>query len=397
VAQADERRRQGLTLSAEAPPPDATAPRALRVLFFNEGNLGSHILGQGQLEQALRVGLGSCAGVDARFAGLAPMGRFSAALAGRPLPLIAKRGLDPRMLRWHVVQSLRARHALERELRAFRPHVLHLHTQSVAFFTRAITRRLAVVLSVDTTVAEWAAMPAWSAQRSAARETAPSRLLERRAFANAALVAAWTAWARRGVEREQPRANVVEHHPGLDVQRYRPAQHEPRERPRVLFVGGRFAEKGGEDLLLALRDRLGGDVELDLVTPAPVPAREGVRVHRLEPSDPRLLALYQQADVFCLPTYGDTNPWVLLEAMACGAPVVSTPVGAIAEMLDGGRAGVLVPVGDPRALGEAIGSLLGSPGRLAELRRAGRERCERHYDARRQFATLVQLMRSLSG
>jgi glycosyltransferase involved in cell wall biosynthesis len=111
------------------------------------------------------------------------------------------------------------------------------------------------------------------------------------------------------------------------------------------------------------------------------------------PSDPRLLDLQQQADVFCLPTYGDTNPWGVLEAMACGTPVISTPVGGIPEMLDDARAGVLAPYGDPRALGDALRGLLTDPGRRAELGARARARAETHYDARRQFPRLVAILR----
>ena len=165
----------------------------------------------------------------------------------------------------------------------------------------------------------------------------------------------------------------------------------------MLFVGGRFSEKGGDDLLEALGGRLGSEVELDLVTPAALPPREGVRVHRLSASDSALLELYQQADLLCLPTHGDTNPWVLLEAMACATPAVSTGVGAIPEMLDGGRAGVIVPHGDPRALGEALAALLADPQRRAELGRRAREHCEERYDARRQFPLLVERLRGVLG
>jgi glycosyltransferase involved in cell wall biosynthesis len=368
------------------------------VLFFNEGNLGSHILGQSQLASALRTGLSATPGIEARFAGLSPMGRLSAAVASWPVPGLSERNLDLRTFRWHVVQSLRARRALEGELRAYDPAVLHLHTQSIAMLSWSIMRALPVVLSVDTTVLDWSRMPAWAHTRGTARETTPSRLLERKVFERAALVTAWTNWARRGVEREAPAANVIEHHPGIDLQHYAPASRSTRERARVLFVGGRFVEKGGEDLVQALHGRIGKDVELDLVTPdEKVQSRDGVRVHRLGASDPELLALYQQADVLCLPTHGDTNPWVILEAMACGTPVVSTPVGAIGELLGEGSAGVVVPLGDRRALGEAVASLLGDEARREQLGRAGRALCEQRYDARRQFALLTEQMRELRG
>ena len=67
----------------------------MRVLFFNEGNLGGYILGQGQLDAALEAGLGAAPDVEARFVGLAPLGRFERALATRPVPLLG--GLEPRL------------------------------------------------------------------------------------------------------------------------------------------------------------------------------------------------------------------------------------------------------------------------------------------------------------
>ena len=368
----------------------------MRVMFFNEGNLGSHILGQGQLDEAVRVGLSVTPGVDAHFAELGALGRLGAAAASRPVPLLAERGLDFRTLRWHLVQSRRARMQLGQALAGWAADVVHVHSQSVALTMGPRMQGAPVVLSVDATVRDWARMPAWSsAAGNSELGAAPSGALERRALRRAPLVLAWTRWAARAVERDAPGTNVTEHHPGLDLQRHRPAQRGERELPRVLFVGGRFREKGGEDLLDALGEDLGRTAELDLVTPARVAERPGLRVHRLSPGDPRVLELQQQADLLCLPTHGDTNPWALLEAMACGTPVVSSPVGAIAEMLDEGRAGVLVPHGDPRALGEAIRALLGDPSRRAQLGASARARCEQHYDARRQFPILAERLRAL--
>lgn len=370
----------------------------MRVMFFNEGNLGAHILGQGQLDEALRVGMDEAPDIDARFTGLTVMGRLARLSADRSTPWLERHNLDFHSLRWHLVQSLRARSQLREALRAWPADVVHVHSQSVALAMTHMMTSQPIVLSVDATVYDWSAMPAWaSPQIHEPLMIAPSRALERRALRTAALVLAWTDWARRGVERAAPGARVIEHHPGIDLLRYRPAPRRARERPRVLFVGGRFAAKGGEDLLAALGEGLGTDWDLDIVTPAEVPERPGVRVHRLSPSDPELLDLQQQADLVCLPTYGDSNPWVLLEAMACGTPVISTPVGGIAGMLDHGRAGVLVPYGQPRALGEALRGLLGDPGRLAALASAGRARCETGYDARRQFATLAARLRELSA
>ena len=370
----------------------------MRVLFFNEGNLGAHVLGHAQLDGALHSGLQDTPDIEARFASLAPMSRRAEMTASHPLKPFAKLGLDFQTLRWHMVQSIRARTALNGQLADWPADVAHVYSHAIAFAMGTTMRRVPTVLATDTTVRDWWAMPAWRPTRRYAQVTiAPSRLLERRALQQAALVLARTAWTRRGIEREVPKARVLEYHPGIDLNRYRPAQRRERARPNVLFVGGRFAEKGGEDLLAALGDETGGELDLDIVTLADVPERPGIRVHRLMPSDPRLLDLQQQADVMCLPTHGDTNPWAVLESMACGTPVVSSEVGGIPDMLEAGRAGVIVRHGDRRALGDALRSLLQNPERRTELAGYARERCERYYDSQRQFQILTEHLRSVAA
>ncbi len=362
----------------------------MQILFFNEGNLGSQVMGQGQLDEALRTGLERRLDVQARFAGLATMGRAWKALATHPVPVLGRRELDLRTLRWHAAQSLRATAAIERELRHEPADALFVHSHSVAFAMAARMRRTPTFLSVDATVEDWAQMPAWRSERPTEHASmAPSRALERRALKRAELVFAWTAWSRRGVERASPSARVTELHPGIDLERYRPARRSPRERPRLLFVGGRFAEKGGPELIAALGERLGAQVELDVVTPAEVDPRPGLRVHRLGASDPQLLELLQQADLFCLPTRGDAVPWAVLEAMACGTPVLATKIGGIPDLLDDGEAGVLVDQGQERQLGEALSRLLADGALRTRLAARARERCEQLYDARRQVPLLL--------
>jgi glycosyltransferase involved in cell wall biosynthesis len=370
----------------------------LRLLFFNEGNLGTYVLGQAQVEATLRAQTTGVDGLETRFANLAGQGRLAHAAATWSTRRLAAAGLDLRTARWHLVQAARARAALEREVRAYRPDVLHVHSHSAALGMAGLMRRLPTALSVDATVEGWWAMPAWRRSRRVARlELLPSRVAERRIFRTAALVLAWTEWARRAVAAAQPSARVVEHHPGIDLARFHPAPRRDRARPRVLFVGGRFEDKGGADLLDAIGAELGASVELDVVTPADVPERAGLRVHRLGPDDPALMDLRQQADVLCLPSRADAAPWAVLEAMACGTPVVGSSVGGIPDLLGHGEAGVIVAPGDPRSLGAALRSLLGDPPRRHALGDAARRRCEARYDAVRQTRELLALLTALTG
>jgi glycosyltransferase involved in cell wall biosynthesis len=63
------------------------------------------------------------------------------------------------------------------------------------------------------------------------------------------------------------------------------------------------------------------------------------------------------ADLVTLPSYSEGHPNVLVEALACGRPVVATPVGGIPEVVDA-DCGVLVPVRDPAALAAGLADVL---------------------------------------
>jgi len=79
-------------------------------------------------------------------------------------------------------------------------------------------------------------------------------------------------------------------------------------------------------------------------------------------------AYMARAGVFALSSAWEGFGTVLAEAMACGAPVVSTDCGGPSEILDGGRIGRLVPVGDPQALAEAILATMAEPRDADRLR-----------------------------
>ena len=71
--------------------------------------------------------------------------------------------------------------------------------------------------------------------------------------------------------------------------------------------------------------------------------------------------LYMGSDIFLLPTYAEALPIALLEAMSYGLPVITTPVGAIPEVIEDGVNGFLIKPGDAKALSEWIITLIERP------------------------------------
>ncbi|MGE3471691.1 MAG: glycosyltransferase family 4 protein [Vicinamibacterales bacterium] len=104
-----------------------------------------------------------------------------------------------------------------------------------------------------------------------------------------------------------------------------------------------------------------------------------------------LAAAYDRADVFVLPTRHEGYGMAVAEAVARGLPVVSTPTGAIPDLVDE-TSGVLVPVDDPAALAAALHRLVGDDewrGRLAAGARARRDALPRWPEAARQMAAAL--------
>ena len=94
-------------------------------------------------------------------------------------------------------------------------------------------------------------------------------------------------------------------------------------------------------------------------------------------------ALLATSDVVALPTYYPEGiPRVLIEAAAMSRPIVSTTIPGVAEIVEDGINGILVPPRDADALAQAIEKLLDDPQLREEYGAAGRLKAEREYDDR---------------
>ena len=180
-------------------------------------------------------------------------------------------------------------------------------------------------------------------------------------------------------EYDVPRSSVRVVHNGVDTARFVPA--DGARAPIVLSVSRLSAQKGLTHLLAAF-ERVRAvipDARLEIAGDGPERARlerlagEGVRFLGHVPHA-ELPALYGRAAVFVSASLHEPFGLTTLEAMACGTPVVVSPLGGTAELVDEGESGLVRPPHDPAALAGAIAELLGDPARRDAMGRAAAAR-----------------------
>jgi glycosyltransferase involved in cell wall biosynthesis len=178
--------------------------------------------------------------------------------------------------------------------------------------------------------------------------------------------------------------------------------------PDAFLVGnvGRLALQKGQRHLIAamplLLERVpraraiiagGGDLE-DYLRVLASDMGVAERVHVLGPRRD-VPALMHAVDVFVMPSIWEGFGLVLLEAMAAGRPIVASRVATIPEVVADGETGLLVPVGDPLALADALAQLAEDPDRAARMGEAGRERLRRQFSVEKMVGDTELLYREL--
>lgn len=102
-------------------------------------------------------------------------------------------------------------------------------------------------------------------------------------------------------------------------------------------------------------------------------------------------------DLFCLPSYANEGvPQALMQAMACGLPVVTTPVGSIGEIVQDGETGRLVPPGDASALGAAIEALLADAPLRGRLAARAREAALQRFGEERMVERMLEVFSAVA-
>lgn len=108
-----------------------------------------------------------------------------------------------------------------------------------------------------------------------------------------------------------------------------------------------------------------------------------------------MLPVYREADLFLLASAHEGTPNVLLEAMACGLPVVATAVGGVPDLVRDGETGCLADPADEEGLAAAVAALAADPARRAEIAGRARASVEERHSLRALPGHLDRLYRSI--
>jgi glycosyltransferase involved in cell wall biosynthesis len=320
-----------------------------------------------------------------------PLGRAGNAALARTLGLDGAWNLDARDVLARFAAALDAR-----------PDLVHLHSwHGWDFWLAARMARLARLRGAASLLHVHgnfdAFEPTWSgAKRAAFRRAlrAPDRLV--------VLSESWERWFTAWMDAA--RIEVVPN--GVDTERFRPAAERPLTPLRVLFLGTRDPDtKGAYDLLAAAPSIFEAVPSAQIIFAGEDAERIEARCVRGREWASRcefvgaldrtgVEAQLAAAHLLVLPSHREAFPVALLEAMACGLPVVASDLHAIREALPVPDGGALVAPGDAgatSALASAMIALLRDASWRARAAVANRARVAERYDQRRFAAAIDRL------
>ncbi len=326
-----------------------------------------------------------------------------------PRELISR--IPPFSMNWTLKGGMVMRsrvHALEKNGKIFDAAFFN-HIVPV-FFLGEFKRRVPLIISLDATPKLLDDIGKWY-NTSAGSKANPVKIIKhnhvKQTYAQAAYLLPWSGWVRDsliehyGVSEDKIRVLP----PGINLKKWR-RRHDPvmpaggkESKVKILFVGGEFERKGG-DMLLNVANREGlRECEFHLVTRSSVKVTgDNIVVHNnVDANSEELIALYQQADIFALPTRADVFSLAGLEAMAMNLPVIITNVGGTGEIVRKGETGFLVPGDNEDALADRLLQLVRSPSLRAQFGKRGREIVEENFNLEKSAQTIVELLMEISN
>ncbi|MFD1571297.1 glycosyltransferase family 4 protein [Halorubrum laminariae] len=260
--------------------------------------------------------------------------------------------------------------------------IIHLHSH--LYFTS----------NIGALLSKWADKPVVVTNHGLVSQTAPGWIqsifnstLGKFTFEAADVVLCYTDTDRKRLEKKNIGTDLEVIHNGIDCTRFTP--NNGTSKKQILFVGRLKPGKGVDDLVQSFGE-LSEDYpgwELHIVGDGPLlpdlkeeaeqlGVSSSVTFHGEVPNE-RLPHLYQTASIFTLPSYSEGLPRTVLEAMACGTPVVTSELEQLQALVK--DAGLTAPAGEPQKLASALANLVENPRMRREFGSIGRERVEENY------------------
>ena len=353
-----------------------------------------------QLARAYRVSLYALAG-DPNKVEWGPLAEWCEETRAFARTKRSKWGLEPPAVRQEHSADLIA--YLRRAWTDQPPDIVQLEFTSMAQYAPLAHTAGALVVCTAHNVAFVAQI------RRARRETAPALrarrwlgalslwLYELRALRGCDLVITLSAEDAAALRRWLPRTPIEYVPSGIDLEHW-PVCFDQRAEDEVLFVGNYLHPPNVEGALWLAREvwplvrRLRPGARLTLAGRAPPPAIAGLAAPdiRVPGELPDLRPLYARSSLVAAPIFWGSGVRIkLLEALACGLPVVATKMAAEGIDLRQGESALFAE--RPDEFAAAIARLLGDAALRARLGAAGRALVERDYDAEQVGARLVSL------
>jgi glycosyltransferase involved in cell wall biosynthesis len=191
---------------------------------------------------------------------------------------------------------------------------------------------------------------------------------------------------------------------GVDAEVFAPRPHRPFPAPLEIMCVGRLTPSKGQHLLISAVEQLlakGRNVRLRLVGDGPdMPSlrRQAAETHSPGAflfegavTQSRIREFYARTDIFCMASFAEGIPVVLMEAMAMEIPCVATCITGIPELIRDRVEGLLVPASDVIGLAAALSELIDNPELRERLGRAGRYRVMECYDLTSNTKALAEI------
>ncbi|MFC1828891.1 glycosyltransferase family 4 protein [Thermodesulfobacteriota bacterium] len=187
----------------------------------------------------------------------------------------------------------------------------------------------------------------------------------------------------------------------VDEQLFTPVTSSKAVRKEVrVFFSGNITRRKGAQWLPAIAKQLDTNICIYYT--------QGLRTRKsllpasgLKPVGPvpfsDMPAQYRDMDILLMPTVREGFSLSMLEAMACGLPVVASDCSSIPELLDNGKGGFLCPVGDLKAFAEKINILADSPGLRKKMGEYNRAKVEEMFTLDRMVKEYKELFEQVLG